>query len=126
MKGLIEEETNELISKTKSIESLKTKRQLLEEEKREQELEHEQLLKKREKAAQLPEERDQALHKQLLLKFYRNWNSIFYGVSSEIDSQNQKKQEERMNKMRSRIEDEVQARYGVREGEYKIKSVHEE
>ncbi|KAG2387606.1 hypothetical protein C9374_001200 [Naegleria lovaniensis] len=126
MKDIIVQESQQLIEKTKSIESLKTKRQLLEEEKRELEKEHQELLKKREKALQLPEEKDQAAHKLLLLKFYRNWNSIFYGVSSEIDSQNQKNQQERMKLMRRRLEDEVQAKFGVKEGQYKIKTVHEE
>ena len=122
----MEDESQQLIEKTRSIESLKTKRQLLEEEKRELENEHERLMKKRELANQLPEEKDQAAYKLLLLKFYRNWNSIFYGVSSEIDSQNQKKQQERMSVMRSRIEEEVQGKYNLKEGQYKIKTIQEE
>ncbi|EFC49510.1 predicted protein [Naegleria gruberi] len=126
LRDLMESETNQLIEKTKSIESLKTKRQLLEEEKREIEKEHEKLLKKRELANQLPEEKDQASHKLLLLKFYRNWNSIFYGVSSEIDSQNQKKQQERMSVMRSRVEEEVQSKFSLKDGQYKIKTIQEE
>ncbi|KAL9648891.1 hypothetical protein ABK040_003821 [Willaertia magna] len=109
MRDIIEKESKDLIQKTKSIEALKTKRQLEEEDKIEEEKLHQLLLKKRQLSQQLPEEKDKTLFKLLLLKFYRNWNSIFY---NEV--------------LNGKIDEEVRIRFGVGKGQYVIQSVKEE
>jgi alpha-galactosidase/6-phospho-beta-glucosidase family protein len=126
VKDDLESQRNDLLEKTKSIQNIKTERQLKEEYERQKQKQYAKLLEKREEARKLPEEKENEIEKQLIYQLYNKWNSIFYGISEELGATKQRKDEELLKSMTSRLHQEIQSKYHVKEGEYKIKELIKE